>query len=263
MNPATMIYELYEQTNEERERSQSHYPSGLCAIKKGVFIGKCRRATAYELLGYEKSDPIDGISLFKMDIGNVLHKMLNEKIDESLKKFGGGESVGEEVSVKWKENGLALPFSGRIDKIIAMVGPEPDDNFILGSEWKTTYGRGVSDIQKNGPKEDALLQVIAYLRQKEIKIDQYLLSYLAKDSGYIYSFLFYHEGKDLMMLWLNSGAMSKIDWSWTHIKAALVPLEEAVASGKLPDGDYKAPTKSKATWRCNYCSYAKTCYAEE
>lgn len=263
MNPASCIYELYEATNEKREHSMSHYPSSLCAIKGGQFIGKCRRATGYSLLGEEKSDPIPGVNLFKMDIGNVLHDMLNKKLDESLAYDGLIVPTVEEVRVKWKEAGLDLPMSGRIDKVFIM----PDET--LGAEWKTTFGRGVTDVKNNGPKEDALLQVLAYFRQKVYPIDRYLLSYLAKDSGYIFSFMFYKEKSQVWMEWLNTGAKTKMEWNWKNIKDALMPLETATASGELLDGDYWPATKGKnppaisnAVWRCKYCDYAKTCYQD-
>ena len=44
-NPAKEIFSWYEVTNEERERSQSHHPSGLCALKRN---GKYRESDASE-----------------------------------------------------------------------------------------------------------------------------------------------------------------------------------------------------------------------
>ena len=265
-NPAEAIYNLYETRNEPRERSLSHYPSGLCAINGSDFIGKCRRQLFYEMTGVERTDPIDGLALFKMDIGNMIHKAMNAQIDEALACYFEaefeGDGYGEELIVKWEEDGLIYPISGRLDKRFR------EGSVVYGSEWKSTYGMGVRDVQKNGPKEDALLQVITYLRQRVYPVDKYILSYIARDSGFIYSYLFWYEDEKLQIEWLNSGSRSICPWDWIHIKAALLTVEESVESGKLPNRDYHAVVKDgildkKSSWRCRYCGWRSLCYEKE
>ena len=257
-NPAHEIYKVYGDQREDRQRSLSHYPSGLCAInRKGDFIGKCRRAIVYEMLGELQSNPVDGVTLFKFDIGNMLHEKMSNMIDMALVAYYPGSNTyddklgyGREIVVKWKERGLLYPFSGKLDKRFFW------DNLNMGSEWKSIYGRGVTDIKNNGPKEDALLQVMSYMRQKRYRLDAYILSYIAKDSGYIYSFQFWYKDKQLRMRWLNSGAESVVPWRWADIKRALMLVEEHMELETLPDRDYV-----QKHWRCNYCSYKDLCWA--
>jgi hypothetical protein len=273
-NPATLVYEFYEKMNTRRERSQSHHPSGLCAEdSKGNFIGVCRRKLWYEMSGYEVTDEIEGINLFKMDFGNLLHERMDGIVDDALMLFHQDEHeiIGDEIRFEWKDRGLALPFHGRIDKMVVFRGKT------LGSEWKSIYGRGMDYVIKDGPKEDALLQCIAYLNQKKHPLDGIVLTYIARDSGYIYSFFLWYEGKGsgrkLRMKWLNSDAESIIPWDMKDIRRALKKVEDHLDVKTPPERDYNALAKGgqliknigkqKSDWRCLYCPFAQTSWAEE
>jgi CRISPR/Cas system-associated exonuclease Cas4 (RecB family) len=252
INPAELVYKIYEMENEPREHSESHYPSGLCAIKGKQFIGKCRRSTFYSMKGFEVSNPIEGVALFKMDMGNMIHDRLNDKLCTAIGSILGKELIFErEKVVKWKEKGLTMPFSGKVDALFHM-------DIDIGGEWKSTYGRGVTDIKNNGPKEDAVLQVLSYLRSP-LKLKYYLLSYLARDSGYIFSYLFEKVGREIEVTWLNSGAKSKVEIKWSHIVAGLKTVEEALAYDYPPKRDYS----KTSGWRCRYCSYMDLCWEDE
>lgn len=266
-NPAAEVYRVYLDQREERERSLRHYPSSLCAKKGSEFMGKCRRAIVYEMKQTPPTNPIEAVALFKFDQGNMVHDKMDELIDTVLGVYYPGsvwndpeKGYGKELEVKWKERGLLYEMSGRLDKRFQWQGLD------IGSEWKSIYGRGVTDIKSNGPKEDALLQVISYLRQPKYKLDAYILSYIAKDSGYIYSFVFWYEDKQLMMGWLNNGAVSVVQWGWRHIKPCLVEIEEAMEMDMLPARDYSAKVKDGvytergSSWRCNYCKYRNLCW---
>ena len=257
MNPAEVVYRYFEKKEVEnrRERSMSHYPSGLCAVnKKGDFIGKCRRALFYEMSGFVRTDPIDPVALFKMDMGVMIHEKLGDILNLA------GYEGEDEIPIKWQDRALSLPFSGRMDKVVT------EDGRMIGIDWKSTYGRGVDFIKKDGPKEDAILQCLVYLTNPKVKIDEIVLSYIARDSGYIYSFsLFLDEKKKLHVKWLNSSGEAIYDWTMTDVRRALKQVEESVATNKAPDRDYKAIMKdgeitSKSDWRCRYCSYAGMCW---
>ncbi len=260
-NPAKEIFNYYEETNKSRERSESHYPSGVCAEKEDSFIGKCRRAMYYDHMGFAKVNPPNGMALFKMDMGNMIHDKMNEKVDAILEaKYPNSKPVADELPFKYKPDELRLSFSGRIDKVIEWEGK------IIGVEWKSTFGRGVTDIKNNGPKEDAFLQSLIYLNQKEHPLDGIILSYIARDSGFIYSYYFHYED-ELQCVWLNSGVRTVIDWKFEHVINCLVEFEFCLEKEDLPGRDYNLKydgrVKQESHWRCRYCDYNTLCGEEE
>lgn len=269
-NPIKELYAVYEQ-REERERSRSHYPSGLCAVKKdGSFIGKCRRALYYELTLAPRTDPIEPVALFKMDLGNVVHDFADAVVNKRLLQTGSPpeafddaeKSIGREIAVKWEEKGLLYPVSGRLDKRFRW------DDKNVATEWKSTYGRGIDGIKRDGPREDAVLQVTAYLRQKVAPVQEYVLSYIAMDSGYVYSFgmTMIPKTGQVKVVFLNSGSETVSPWTWADIKRALATVEEAVEQESLPERDYHAVVREgrlddrKSHWRCRYCGYRSLCW---
>jgi hypothetical protein len=135
-------------------------------------------------------------------------------------------------------------------------------------EWKSTWGMGVNDIKNNGPKEDALLQVLLYLEQPIYPVQEYLLGYVARDSCYIYSFRVYKKDGKILIDWLNGGTATTVClWSFDDIKRALVTVEESMADNELPGRDYQASPNAdktalntKSHWRCRYCSYRTVCW---
>jgi hypothetical protein len=272
INPIEAVYGTFlkREAADQRDHSLSHYPSGLCAIdEKGKFIGKCRRATFYELVKEKRSDPIDADGLMKMHIGKLLHVEMSLALDEYLvtvpgakfRAVDGEAGIGDEIAVKWKDSILALPFSGRLDKRFCI------GDWRVGSEWKSIWGMGVNDVKNNGPKEDALLQVLAYMDQQVFPVDEYLLGYVARDSCYIFSFSFMIVRKRLQIEWLNSTSVTICPWSMHDVRRALAGVEEAVASGKVPSRDYQGAANAagddlnpKSHWRCRYCGYRSRCY---
>ena len=181
LNLVNLLYGHWEKPRAERERSQSHYPSGVAAIVDGKHMGKCRRQLWYQLKGEIPSDPPDAVAFAKMEMGDAFHDMYSGVLEEELKERGF--TVRREVAVKWEVPGLRLPMSGRIDTIF-----EDQSGGRWGVEWKSTYGQGIRSIQKGDMKEDHIFQCLCYLENTVERLDGIYLIYIAKDSGFLYGF---------------------------------------------------------------------------
>jgi hypothetical protein len=265
----TYAQTLADEAARERARKPRHYPSGACAyLKSGRFTGKCRRATWLEWNGATKTDPIDAPALFKMRVGDLIHEMLDGLLNRALEAEGWApeqhagengsvaEGIGAETSLIWQSEGLKYPFSGRLDKRFVKGGVR------LAAEWKSTYGRGADFIKKDGPKEDALLQVAVYLEQDTFPVDEVALMYAARDSGYLMGYAI-TKGSDGMLEYetMGSSLHTVSEVSWEGVKAATLELESALEDEAMPPPrDYGPQNPDKSNkWRCDYCSYAKLC----
>ena len=272
MDISRLVYSYYVKKDLERDLERKdegvrkrHYPSSLCMESKDRFLGKCRRAIYWDMVKQGKTNPIEGPALFKMDLGNFTHEKMGAIVDAQIGDrndvvVDGPPGYGEEIEVKWEMVDLKYPFSGRLDKRFSLDGKD------YGCEWKGTYGRGATMIQKNGPREDAFLQVTAYLLQPVFPVDVYILSYIAMDSGFIYSFQFELnlEG-NILITWLNSGSQTIVPNPWDDVISTLAELEICVETNTLPKRDYSATFKGdqidrKSDWRCRYCGYTKVCW---
>ncbi len=267
----TMTYEVLikeESSRPVRKGAFRHFPSALCARVGDEFVGKCRRATYYQMTGVEPSNPIDAVALWKMKMGDVIHDELSKTLDRALVlHFGGKVKIDAETEKSFYANfpGLKFPVSGRVDKVVHLQSEEK--TVVIAGEWKSTYGFGVDQIQKNGAKLDNLLQCLAYLEQKEFPIDFIWLIYVARDSGFMYGFQIEKDGNQLISRHLNSDVVKVYDIHWQQVVDALQIVEECVEGGVIPERDYDGQVNPKTNklmikspWQCKYCSYMSLCY---
>lgn len=271
VNTVQMIYDQFNIENEPRIRKERHYPSSLCITLDGKFEGKCRRATVYSMRNVEVSNPIDPVSLFKMDMGNAIHDHVNSIMNRALTRvykdnfeMVGVEEDGAEEAFLWNVKGLKLPISGRMDKIVKINGK----NIVF--EWKSTYMSGVKSIQQYGAKLDHILQGLAYIEQDVFPVDGLVIMYIARDTGYLYGFYIEKEGKTLLMHHMNSDKVDVLKINFNLVKKELKAIEKHLKNGTIPDRDYEAFVNPKlnklmvkSDWHCRYCSYRGLCYGCE
>lgn len=269
INTVNLVYEqqLLDEAARAHRRSLRHYPSGACAVVGGKFIGKCRRATWFDWMGAERTNPPDAPALFKMAVGDLIHDHLDRALDRALERLGWApeeysgrdgsvaEGIGDEAAFVWQPEGLKYPFSGRLDKRFVKEGRR------LAAEWKSTYGRGSDDVKANGPKEDALLQCACYLRQDSFPVDEVVLMYAARDTGYLQGFSVTEDPRGLQVESMNSSKVLVSPISWGAVHEATRQLEDALGNeASPPPRDYGPGNPDRSTaWRCNYCSYLDVC----
>jgi len=212
-------------------------------------VSDCLRKLYYKWTEAPVSNPIEAGGYWKMNIGNSLQDMIQEFLREA------GYEIAEEVADR-QDIGLTYPMSYRLDDLFI------EDGELSGIEIKTTYGRGVKDIQQAGtPKPEHLAQVVVYLKM-EPSIQRFYMIYLGRDNGYRTQFII---------------DRSVIDDLWPNLLRRLQFLEECLGKGQIPEREYMAAIKYgevrtkfqknkveyKTDWQCNYCQWCDHCWAPE
>lgn len=198
---------------------------------------------------------------------DATEKLGHEPTGEELKELKFEDLVdpnGGEIPIIWNVDGLDLPLSGRLDKIININGKRG-----MG-EWKSTYGYGANYIKKDGPKLEALLQCRSYLENPELELDFIILIYIARDSGYMFGYYIeLGDNKDDMTLYhMNSGKAEVRQVVFSEIVRACKEVEIAVAEETIPERDYHVNVNPKTNtlvqkggdWQCRYCNFRGICY---
>jgi len=224
--------------HEKREKT-NHYPSECTA---------CARQAWYKWKGREPSNPIEAGALWKMGMGNSIHKIIPDLLR------GAGYEVEEEVEVFLEHPALKYPIKGRID-VRFRDGEAPWE--IL--EVKSSYGRGIQNIQQSGaPKEDHYNQLVLYLHMSDCR--KGYLFYLGRDNAYRTIFTIQkndeteHRFRNLLM---------RFQIVEHYLSDNELPPREYVASivdGKIKDKFQHKGREYKGDWNCSYCGYRDECW---
>ena len=154
--------------------------------------------------------------------------------------------------------GLKYPLKGRIDDLFI-----DEDGELAGIEAKTSYGRGIVEIQKlNKPKQDDLNQVIVYMTcNPEIK--RFYIVYFGRDNAYRTQFIIEqydnleHDFNNLIQRFYNLES---------YIDAKILPDREyqvAIKKGEIKKQFQKDKIIYKSMWCCMYCSYRRLCWKNQ
>ena len=129
----------------ENYKKRTHNPSDLTS---------CLRQLYYKWNGVEKSNPPTAGNIIKMKFGNLAEELLVGWLDYEVKR-GAIKSYEQQVEV-WSHEKDFLEFQlhGYQDFILTRK-----DDTIVGIECKSSFGRGIVEIQRTGkPKPDHLVQ---------------------------------------------------------------------------------------------------------
>ena len=232
----------------ERKKKESHYPSEAM---------DCRRKAYYRWTEESESNPIEASALWKMRFGELSHDMIKGFLESS------GYDIIHEQPFKMEVQGLRYKISGRLDDLFV-----DEDGEVSGIEIKSSYGRGIVDIQrKQEPKIEHSAQVLIYMQATNIK--KFYLIYVGRDNGYRTQFLYdYRAGK----LCANG---KPVDLTFEFLVQRYKDIERAVAEKQLPPREFIAAIKNheikdkfqkdnveyKSNWQCSYCQYRNKCWA--
>ena len=237
----------------KRER-KTHYPSDVTA---------CVRQLAYKWNGYDETDPPTAGNIIKMRFGNLAEDILEDWLKWELAN-GTIESYDKESEVWGGDPDLEYPIHGYIDFVIHGQKGK------YGIECKSSFGRGVKDVQMNGPKPEHVMQVYMYMRFTDIK--HFFLVYLGRDNGYRTQFeLTMDDAGDMYV----GNAKQNVDWK--SIIGRLRIAEQSVGDEILPDREFKAAVRDgeivdkfvrqkqeyKSDWQCRYCNYRRECWQDQ
>lgn len=252
MDLVKIIYDQMLAQDKPHTRKQHWYPSGIGAEVDGIHVGKCKRALYYDLSGVDKTNPMGAPSLFKCNVGDLIHEYLDKLLCVHLESEGY-EDRGSENPVQWEEDGLGFPFSGRMDYLYK----SPEGKYVA-VEWKSTYGRGFDVIKKNGVKIENLIQCCCYLNNPVYPLEKVLLVYVGRDSGYIIGFEVSKCEQGLKIEKMGTSEVTFCPLKFEHILESCKVVEQCVKEQILPKKDY-----DDKAWQCAYCSYLDRCKEEQ
>ena len=264
---------------------------------------KCGRQLFYKKTNEEPSEEVDAGALWKMQMGHILHETIFDFVREAI-----DPDAQDEVKVVASEEKSQLydKFPAELDESnLGKAARAGDDDY--DEEWerktfgrwltsgyvdivynedgkkkaienKTTFGRGVKDIQESGrPKDEHLAQCICYLSLTDI--EEVNLFYFGRDNAY----------RTVFRVWLEDDVpcYAQSDTGYNvrkapHLKMStmfgrLREIEEKIDRGQMPDRDFQAVIKNgeikrvvqkggvkfKSDWQCLYCSHARMCWIDE
>lgn len=241
-------YLIKKEKSRPRER---HYPSDVNA---------CMRQLYWKWTDQPKTNPIDASGLWKMNMGNAIHDLIYEFLEDA--EFDIIAEVGGVVEIPE----LKYPISYRVDYMF--IEKDTGNEAII--EAKTSYGRGIKAIQiSEKPKEQDLAQVVLYIYLTKIKKCYFL--YVGRDNSYRTQFVAEEMNGQIYV----DGVLSEV--TATLLIQRLMVLEEYLAGDVLPDRDYMAAIKNgeikdkfqknnkqyKTDWQCSYCQWKDRCWEEE
>jgi len=268
-------------TIKDMRRVDYLYASALGFLsKEGKVYGGCRRKEYLRLVGTPESNPPSIEAYRKMLYGDYVG-MAEVELAKKARIY-----VGDEVAVQDDEHKI----SGRIDLVI--IDPQATTDPYIGIEHKSI--QGYYSIQKKiqpppgkAPETDMshLAQVGFYAYVYRAAIKRWWLRYLARDSGQTAK----HEvvllgdgslstngrltGRNIndLFAWANSvhAAVATKSIPKQDFSLLLSPeqLKEMADQDELSKTDTEKVRKGhkviKGDWRCTYCSYVQSCWANE
>jgi hypothetical protein len=228
---------------------KSHYASDITA---------CRRQLYYKWMETPKTNPPSAGAMWKMEMGKRAEDIITSWA-EWAKERGEIKSYDTQVHYRVHPDGLANPIGLRFDWLI---------DGEMGVELKTSFGRGIKEIQKTGyPKEEHMAQVLCYIKLTPIKM--FKLIYFGRDNGYRTEFTITDHEDGLIV----NGTLYELNID--DYIANLVDVELALDAGKKPDRDYQVAIKGgeirdkfqaanvmyNSDWQCRYCDFRDRCWS--
>ena len=262
---------------------------------------KCGRQLFYKKTNEEPSEEIEAGALWKMEMGNILHEKIYEFVKAEIDPEAQAEvkllassdkaqlydkfppaldesSLGraakdEDYDEDWERKTFgSWLLSGYVDIVYTENGIK------MAIENKTSFGRGIKNIQQLGePKDDHLAQCVAYLSFSDI--EQINLFYFGRDNAY----------RTVFRVWIHDGiphyAQSDTGYnvktaphlSMDVLMGRLRTLEGQIDQGIMPDRDFQAAilngeikdkfvrgkVEYKTDWQCNWCSHKRLCWIDK
>jgi len=260
MNIINLLEDSYLQEHKERRKSTSWHPSG---------VSECVRKLYYKRTNTEESDPIEAGALMKMAFGTALHEDFQKRLTKELEKLG---CINIQSEYEITHNDLSLgqdPIHGYIDMVWK------DKTEWVGCEFKTSYGRGVVDVKKNGPKKEHLEQIFLYLELANVHFSRFYLVYVARDNNYRTEFLLDQRPVSRNLTWCCNGTPVRIRLA--DLMNRFIDVKKCVDAKTVPDRPYITAIKQgqlvrqfvklghtyKSDWQCSYCNYQTHCWKDE
>jgi hypothetical protein len=242
-------------SGEQRQR-RSHHPSDVTS---------CLRQLYYKWNNVPMSDPPTAGNIIKMRFGDgaeaIVRKWLEwERDARKVVEFA------EQVEVSAVHHDLGYPIHGYEDFVVW-----PTDGKPFGVEVKSSYGRGIKEIQQQGqPKPEHLWQVYPYMLYN--KRELYYLLYIGRDNGYRTQFELTMDKDGTMYVngrpqEINEKAFIDKLVAAEHTVGAAVPPEcqykAVIKDGEIKDKVQRHGVEYKSDWQTRYCAWRSLCHKNE
>jgi CRISPR/Cas system-associated exonuclease Cas4 (RecB family) len=263
---------------------------------------KCGRQLFYKKTNEEPSEETEAGALWKMEMGNILHEKIYEfvkaeidpdaqaevklvassdkaqlydKFPAELDESNLGKAArakDEDYDEDWESKTFgSWLISGYVDIVYTENGVKK------AIENKTSFGRGIKNIQQLGePKDDHLAQCICYLSLTDI--EEINLFYFGRDNAY----------RTVFKVWLEDGVAKYAQSDTGHnektapnqfnpmlerlrgleiqIDQGVMPprdFQAAIVNGEVKDKFVRGKVEYKTDWQCNYCDYKRLCWIDQ
>lgn len=251
----------------------AHYPSEAKIISRidGEIMGKCHRATWYDWMGEQPTNPVDARGMWTFAMG----KLIEGQYIEYCKQLG-----------IWAGNNVHMydqlhNVSGEADLFIFNERHE-----IEGAEIKTAYGYGFQQSVSKFPKIENLLQSALYLdyfpvtiwhliyKARDTQEDvEYIITIERDDKGryicvdgqpcYIFYVSDIHEQYRILGEYVVNKQLPPRDFTYQY---EIEQSRERFKLGKISKTRLAAVEKGKGTdsdWRCLYCNFLDKCWIDK
>lgn len=253
----------------------AHYPSEAKIISRtdGEIIGKCHRASWYDWMGEEPTNPIDARGRWTFAMG----KMIEAGYIEYCKQLGLW--AGSNVHLYDRIHNI----SGEADLFIWLDKPK---RIMIGIEIKTAYGYNFQQSVMKFPKLDNLLQAAIYLdyypvaewhlvyKARDTQEDvEYVITMQGDDKGkftcvdgqpcYIFYMQDIYDQYRILGEYVINKQLPPRDFTYGYTPEQ---TEERFKSGKITKNkhyDIKKGKKIDSDWQCLYCSHLDRCWIEK
>jgi hypothetical protein len=248
----------------------SHYASSACS---------CKRQLVYSWLKTKESNPNEPGSIIKMEMGKKIEDIYTDFLDWTVRTGTNVDGyIIQEYDTQWYQRyeieGLKYPISVRLDYVLTCVNISTGNIEKIAVELKSSFGRGIVDIQKNQEaKLDYLKQIFIYTYLTPFKIFNH--PYLGRDSGYRTEFEIIGDEDGLTVK--GSSLTRRYNFKWNQLIEKLKVIEQNVKDKNIPERDYKVAIKNgeikpkfqhkkveyKSDWQCLYCNWKDLCWKDE
>ena len=229
--------------------------------------GTCNKQLVYNWLGVKETDPPSPGSILKMKYGDKTEEILEEFFHWQVEN-NYIDAYDTQYYQRHIIDGLDYPISMRLDFVIYPHVGQP-----YGIELKSSFARGIVDIQKSGePKQDYLKQIFIYTSLTPFKTFNH--TYIARDSGYRTEFeiklapdgllINGNRCRNKIFIVDMTDIINKFKTVEKHLKDKTEPPRDfkvAIKDGEFKHKFQKNNIEYKSDWQCSYCNWKTRCWA--
>lgn len=269
---------VYKYLHRESYIPKTHYPSSCHVRINGKVLGRCLREQFYKWTGTRESNPKTPQTFFKFFMGNCAHEGLQKMFEElditkTIEEHIRQNIKGLKHPIGYKKDATIFISKETQEMLKLSFGIEVKDEDVgkeVILEIKTTWGRGIDFVLKDGAKDSGVLQSISYLHLSDL--DTVYLVYFDV-GGIIEQFVYYKRPEGRTYDYKNQ---KELDINISDILRGFKAVENVVDSKVLPDRDFfcfkkkgeckddrqRKRIKYQTDFQCRYCNYKDLCWQD-